>query len=200
MHEWSIVESLLARTTADHAYVGWKIVRPEIAARAGAREAASEETADAAIVGDAPGSTVAAEDAAVILDVGDGLEAIVWFLFPLPGSGHFPCLAWETTSRDGRATYVFAGDSTADLASSVTSLTRELLAVNFRRAPIHLSADALAATAAYRHYAIAARRVPELSDLRRRFVGRAIHTSVPAWDAQIDRLVAAVPSGSAGAR
>jgi hypothetical protein len=52
--------------------------------------------------------------------------------------------------------------------------------LNFRRRPIYLTDDELALDPRMRRYAIAARRIPELRELRAKFIGRAIHTSEEA--------------------
>jgi hypothetical protein len=41
----------------------------------------------------------------------------------------------------------------------------------------------------FRRYAIAARRIPEVRQLRGAFLGRAIHSSVEAWQEQVNGIL-----------
>jgi hypothetical protein len=98
-------------------------------------------------------------------------EEFFWFFFRLRRS-----LAWEATTGSGRATYFFKpGD--------IAELTRGLALINFRRQPIYMSDDALP----YK-YVVGARRLPELRALRGAFLGRAIHSSVEEWTAQVESV------------
>lgn len=102
-----------------------------------------------------------------------------WFFFPMAGK-----LAWEATTGSGRATYFFRAPGTVEEA--VTHLTRGLALVNFRREPVYLSDDSLEQQQRYHRYAIGARKLPDLRALRSAFLGRAIHSSLEAWTAQVD--------------
>jgi len=64
-----------------------------------------------------------------------------------------------------------------------------LRGLNFRWRPIYLSDEELARDPRYHRYAIAARRIPELHELRASFLGRAIHTSPESWQAQVDSIL-----------
>ena len=117
-------------------------------------------------------------------------------------SGAAKVIAWEANSSGGRATYFFrltdaarasqsngpAGAASA-LDAAVRRLNRGLALLNFRRRPIYLSDEELARDPRYHRYAIAARRIPELRELRANFLGRAIHTSPEAWQAQVDSIL-----------
>jgi hypothetical protein len=133
-------------------------------------------------------------------------EPLYWFFFPLSSdkdARHADTLAWEASSRSGRATYFFrigAGgdgesgarprrDTSPEVAPAVHELSRALITLNFRREPVYLPDDALASEKRFRHYAIAVRRMPELAHLRRAFLGRAIHSSLPAWQKQVDGIL-----------
>ena len=100
-----------------------------------------------------------------------------WFFFPMPNGK----LAWEATTGTGRATYFFRGG-----AAEIPALTRGLALINFRREPIYLSDDSLNQTPKFHRYAIGARKLPDLRMLRAAYAGRAIHSSVEAWQGQID--------------
>ena len=63
--------------------------------------------------------------------------------------------------------------------------------LGYRRRPIYLSDDDLTGQPAFRRYAIAARRIPELRDVRAAFLGRAIHSSLEAWRTQVSEILAA---------
>ncbi len=188
------VAALAGRAVGDGGHVGFKIIRQEtgepgppvsegapsaIPAEGGEAEPSTEET-----------GTATGPDAAAVL-AGPGLEVLYWFLFPLavPGAGAASHVAWEATSRSGRATYVFAIGADDSVAQSIAGLNRGLLALNFRREPIYLGSDVLESDIRYRHYAIAQRRLPELRRVRQAFVGRAIHTTRQAWAGQLDTLV-----------
>ena len=130
-----------------------------------------------------------------------------WFFFPLAATPGAPrpgnLIAWESTSRAGRATYFFRlvppeqasqlqdparGPALVDAA--VRELNRALILLNFRREPIYLPNDALEIQPRYRRYAIAGRKIPELRRLRASFLGRAIHVSLPAWQKQFESFLA----------
>jgi hypothetical protein len=172
-------EALAGRSVGREWYAGFKIIRSE-------DEPAVEEA------GAGGERDPAAQDAppTAAIDVGDGLEFLAWFFFPLSSGGGPPThAAWETTSRTGRATYVFRLPAGGSLDEQVAAINRGLVALNFRREPVYLDDDTLDSELRYRHYAIARRKVPELALVREGFVGRGIHASVPAWTAQIDRLL-----------
>lgn len=190
----------LVERAAAEPYIGWKIVRREPGASSSQAEdeagATGESRHEAGSTGDATAVVeheVAPTADRRLLDLGDGLEALFWYLVPLGAGGRVTHLAWEATSREGRATYVFSlpvpATPGAGLDAAVAGINDGLVALNFRRAPVYLPDHTLQTDARYRHYAIASRRVPELREVRQRFAGRAIHTSVPAWTAQLDRLV-----------
>jgi hypothetical protein len=103
-----------------------------------------------------------------------------WFFFPLAGNR----AAWEATTGSGRATYFFDAPAPADQA--IAHLTRGLALVNFRREPVYLSDELLEQEQRFRKYAIGCRKLPDLRTLRAAFRGRAIHTSLEAWTAQVD--------------
>lgn len=102
-----------------------------------------------------------------------------WFFFPLPGDR----VAWEATSGSGRATYFF--DAPPPQEQAIAHLTRGLALVNFRREPVYLSDESLEQEQRFRRYAIGCRKLPDLRTLRAAFKGRAIHTSLEAWTAQV---------------
>jgi hypothetical protein len=105
-----------------------------------------------------------------------------WFFFPLPNGR----VAWEATTGSGRATYFF--DAPAPVGESIAQLTRGLALVNFRREPVYLPDDSLEQQPKFHRYAIGARKLPDLRALRAAFRGRAIHTSLEAWTAQVDQV------------
>jgi hypothetical protein len=61
--------------------------------------------------------------------------------------------------------------------------------LNFRRRPIYLSDDELDADPRFRRYAIAARRMPEVREMRASFLGRAFHSSLEAWRGQVAAIL-----------
>jgi hypothetical protein len=112
-------------------------------------------------------------------------EVLYWFLFPLGN-----VVAWEASSKSGRATYFFQQTLTID------ELNRTLGMLNFRRRPIYLSDEDFASDPQYRRYAIATRQLPELQRLRKSFSGRAMHSTVQEWQSQVASILnkAAAPS------
>ncbi|HUB80350.1 MAG TPA: hypothetical protein VMB03_16215 [Bryobacteraceae bacterium] len=103
-----------------------------------------------------------------------------WFFFPLTGG----LVAWEATTGSGRATYFF--DAPPPVEKAIAHITRGLALVNFRREPVYLSDESLAQQQRFRRYAIGCRKLPDLRALRAAFRGRALHTSIEAWTAQVE--------------
>src|SRR5581483_4182074 len=91
-------DELLRRTAAGMLYAGFKLIRPEDTAdSAGDTNEASDESVAVA------DNTSAAADADH-----SGSDTLYWFFFPIaakPGSPNV--IAWEASSRSGRATYFF---------------------------------------------------------------------------------------------
>ena len=132
----------------------------------------------------------------------------VWFLIPLYGQGSGRpgnAAVWEATTgeeEEGRATYFFRlldrdefskTSAIADLDRAVDeSLNRMILglrAVNFRREPIYLPDERLEEPR-FVHDRFAAAGIPSLQTLRRRFIGRVIHSSKEQWEKDVMDLLA----------
>jgi hypothetical protein len=107
---------------------------------------------------------------------GEAQPLFFWFFFPLGKQ----MLAWEATTGTGRATYFFRGGS-----ADIPALTRGLALINFRREPVYLSDDSLNQTPKFHRYAIGARKLPDLRALRAAYSGRAIHSSIEAWQSSL---------------
>ena len=196
-------------------HVGFKLLRAEdqnameAGGQDGGESAAGEGTGDGLMPVDSspeeealpPGSEQAEAER-------EEKQALVhWFFFPLasqPGTT-LPAnlVAWEATTKSGRATYFFrllASESAAKLGDSargasliedaIQQLNRAIVLLNFRRQPIYLPDDALQLQPRYHRYAVACRRIPELQRLRASFVGRAIHTSPAEWQKQFAAFLA----------
>jgi len=116
-----------------------------------------------------------------------------WFFFQL--AGRPDTVAWEAAAGSGRATYFFRVANPATAGDSVEALTRGLALVNFRREPVYLPDDALVEQQRYRRYAIGCRKLPELRRLREAYLGRAIHSSLEKWAAQVDSISRMTPHG-----
>ena len=149
---------LKQRAKADGLMTGFKFIRPDEAAAA----AEAEE-------GDGGGGGDAGQQ-----------PLFFWFFFPLAGRD---VAAWEATTGSGRATYLFRAG--APVEDAIARLTRGLALVNFRREPVYLPDTSLDREARYHRYAIGRRRIPELAELRGAFLGRAIHSSLEAWQGQV---------------
>ena len=182
-------EDLVRQTATGQLYAGFKLIRPEEADS----ESAAENDADTPQeeeTSDAPDADSA------------GPDTLYWFFFPIAaksgGAEVANVVAWEASSASGRATYFFrlvdpAKESQlrdpAALDASVRRLNRVLGMLNFRRRPIYLSNDELEMDPRFHRYAIAARRMPEVREVRASFLGRAIHNSFEAWQAQVKDLL-----------
>lgn len=183
-------DDLLSRTAKGSLFAGFKLIRPEDKdlAGAGSEEGSSE---------DGGASSKAIPDANEA-----AAHALYWFFFPIAatagGTEAGNVVAWEASSTSGRATYFFrlvdpaeAGTlrDPAKLAEAVERINRVLGMLNFRRRPIYLSDDELAGNAVFHRYAIAARRIPDLRQVRMAFLGRALHTSLEAWQGQVKSIL-----------
>ena len=132
---------------------------------------------------------------------GSGARADLWYLCPLAREGRpLNAAAQEVTSEPGHATYVFrlmeparfaslSGEALADeVERSLALLNRALLQLNFRREPIYLSDEQIAADERYARYRVALRKLPHLRRARASFLGRAAHDA--GWRRRIDELAA----------
>ena len=158
-------DALRARTSGDALMTGFKFIRPD-------EQEESEEGAEQPTEADAEGETAGKEKQPLFF----------WFFFPLANGR----VAWEATTGSGRATYFF--DAPLPVEQSIARLTRGLALVNFRREPVYLPDESLEQQPRYRRYAIGARKLPDLRTLRAAFRGRAIHSSLDAWKAQVEGL------------
>ena len=192
-------DELVHRALPGSIYAGFKLIRPEDGGQAEAAAGAE----------DASGETITDADAAAP-------ETLYWFFFPLatsPGAtGAANLVAWEAISRSGRATYFFrivdpaeasflkdASRASSVIERAVQRLNTALGVLNFRRRPIYLSDDELQQNPTFHRYAIAERRIPEVRQLRASFVGRAMHSSLDAWQEQVAAILSKSPSASGSA-
>jgi hypothetical protein len=157
-------DALRARAVPETLMAGFKFIReneePE--------EAAAADDDSAAPPGEAP-------------------PLFFWFFFQLKAAPDI--VAWEASTGSGRATYLFRIPDGAAAAPAVAALTRGLALVNFRREPVYLPGDSLEQQARYRRYAIGCRKLPDLRALRAAYIGRAIHSTLEAWTAQLDEAL-----------
>lgn len=195
-------DGLKEQSTADGIFTGFRLIRRE--AEPGGNGAEPPEAAGEAGAADSP-----VEPPGVEAPVEDGKSGDVlhWFFFPLgaenAAGARASVIAWEATSRSGRATYCFRMPPAEDISRSqdasrdpfrvdaaVHRLNRGIALLNFRREPIYLPDDSLELQPRFRRYAIAARKIPVLRELRNQFLGRAIHTTPEAWRKQLQALLA----------
>ena len=206
-------DALLAHVPTGNYYAGFKVLREtedqpekEEGGPAGKAEGNDSETAGAE-AGAEEAAETPAEPEAEAIDEKEAQPILYWFFLPLaakPGA-KFPnnLVAWEATSRSGRATYFFrlvppeqaaqlqdASKSAALVETAVRQLNRAIVLLNFRREPIYLPDDSLLLQPRFRRYAIACRKIPELVRLRSSFLGRAIHTTPAAWQEQFESYLA----------
>lgn len=182
---------LKQRAASPGPYFGFKFIRKE-------EENKEEEAASDSAAAEAESGTDANVDKGSekpLLEL-ENESLFFWFAFPLAG-GAAPTdpanlVAWECTSQAGRATYIFRlsppGQS-LEIDTAIQQLNRGIVMVNFRREPIYLPDSSLEIQPRFRRYAIAQRNVPVLQNLRNLFAGRAIHTSLDAWQNQLQSLV-----------
>lgn len=183
-------------------FAGFKFIRPET----DSTETSGTEEAMPEIPEPVEGELESLPETS-LHEVADGEDPVLhWFLFPLKTKtdANLPAnlVAWESTSRSGRATYFFRllsqdrakelGDTAKApglIQSAVERINRGLVLLNFRREPIYLSEDSLETQPQYRRYAIACRKIPVLRWLRASFLGRALHTSPEAWRRQVEAII-----------
>jgi hypothetical protein len=177
-------EYLQKQAVEELMYAGFKLIREE------EEEDSAERQPD-----EVPGSQAEEPETA---SSGEEQPVLHWYFFPLrsrqESGGNI--VAWEAVSRSGRATYFFRLSSKKDEApglmdTSIRSLNRALVLVNFRREPIYLGDESLQMQPRYRRYAIACRKIPVLRNLRAAFLGRALHTSFEEWELQVQKILAA---------
>ena len=189
-------DDLVARNGNGMLYAGFKLTRPE--SKEGDSDSnvpgdddAGSESSSITQLPDYPITQSTSSDA-------EASETLYWFFFPIPGN----VVAWESSSRSGRATYFFRLVDAARAAqlrdpslgpalidSAVQRLNRVLGMLNFRRRPIYLTDDQLDMDPKFHRYAIAARRLPEVREVRASFLGRAIHSSHEAWQGQVKGIL-----------
>jgi hypothetical protein len=78
---------------------------------------------------------------------------------------------------------------TSLIDTAVRRLNVVLAMLHFRGRPVYLSDDELAMDLHFHRYAIAARRMPEVREVRGTFLGRALHTSPEQWPAQVTTIL-----------
>jgi hypothetical protein len=188
-------DDLLTRTAKDNLFAGFKLIRAEDSCEGesgSAGESGTRSETEEAGAGASSGSD------------GGGPETLYWFYFPIAGkNGPANLVAWEASSQGGRATYFFRlvdsareaeladpACSPATLEAALRRVDRVLGMLNFRRRPIYLSDDELERDVKFHRYAIAARRIPELREVRAAFVGRAVHSSIEGWQGQVKAILA----------
>ena len=129
-------------------------------------------------------------------------EDYIWFLMPLLGK-EGNAMAMEATSgpSGGRATYFFRiaprdrypgmdkGARREAAEECMDLLTAGLQEINFRREPIYLKDEQLAAPQ-YSRYRFSIALIPSLRELRARLIGRVAHTSPEEWTAKVGQLLA----------
>lgn len=198
--------ALLAHVPPGMLYAGFKLIREEA-------EEPTEQRAEGAAAPSADMRSEEPEEAAESSteevkteEQQEEKEPILhWFFFPL-ASAQNPSqpgnlVAWEASSKSGRATYFFrlqppsgspgaVSSGAGSLDDAIRELNRAIVLLNFRREPIYLPDDSLTIQPRYHRYAIACRNIPELRRLRASFLGRAIHTSPEAWRKQLETLLA----------
>jgi len=201
--------ALKEKLAGEEYYCGFKFIRPEVGEEE--PEEKAEET-PASAPDDSDAEAPPPEEDAAGAETGEENEAekeepvLHWFFFPIRAGetgAHANIVAWEATSRGGRATYFFRllprdhaarlqdkEQASGAVQEAVRSLNRAIVLLNFRREPIYLSDDSLATQPRFHRYAIASRKIPTLRQLRASFLGRALHTGLETWQKQVQTIIA----------
>jgi len=123
---------------------------------------------------------------------GEQADNLLWFAAP---STDGSVVAVEFAVAEGVAAATFLYRTGRDAGAFMGTLNRALEGVAFHRDVISLPEEQLR-TAAQGTYAMAAVRLPALRIVRASFAGRVIHTSLPTWQADIERALAGVPAAA----
>ena len=201
------LDALMTHVPAGNYYAGFKLLRED--EDTDTKRAQEEETnaADAEAAKAAGTAEELADDASIVSGDEQPQPILHWFFLPLAAQAGAKApgnlVAWEATSRSGRATYFFrlvppeqatllqdASKSAGLIETAIRQLNRAIVLLNFRREPIYLPDDPLMLQPRFRRYAIACRKLPELARLRSSFLGRAIHTTPEAWQKQFESYLA----------
>jgi hypothetical protein len=204
-------DALMAHVPEGNYYTGFKLLRetedqPEKDEETPAGEA-QRNGSETTVAGAGDAAETAAEPAGETDAEGEGPPILHWFFLPLAAKPGVKLpdnlVAWEATSRSGRATYFFrlvppelagqlqdASKRAQLIETAIHQLNRAIVLLNFRREPIYLPDDSLLLQPRFRRYAIACRKLPELVRLRASFLGRAIHTTPAAWQKQFESYLA----------
>ncbi len=104
-------------------------------------------------------------------------------------------------SASGRATYFFRirsrqsgapvqeAEANRELEAFIGNVNRCMVDINFRRAPIYLTDEALDSSK-YAQYRYAVAKMPSLKLLRALFIGRVVHSSFDQWRSDVASLLA----------
>src|SRR5262249_2268661 len=184
-------DDLVARNGNGMLYAGFKMIRQEDKDR-GDSQTSDEDDQETDGAGNSSSASEAPDADA------DAPQILYWFFFPMTTNA----VAWEASSKSGRATYFFRMVDPAQAAqlrdpskapelvdAAVRRLNRVLGMLNFRRRPIYLTDDQLDMDSKFHRYAIAARRISELRQVRASFLDRAIRSSFEAWQGQVKGIL-----------
>jgi len=198
-------DALKERVATERYFAGFKFIRLEAGDEGweGGHEESATDATETPVGG--PEDECNGPEPEVEKDEEKGEAVLHWFFFPLRASGESTpanIVAWEATSRSGRATYFFRllppaqaarlrdkTQASSAVQEGIRLLNRAIVLLNFRRQPIYLPDDSLEMQPGLRRYAIASRKIPALRQLRASFLGRALHTSLEAWQKQTQTII-----------
>jgi len=102
---------------------------------------------------------------------------------------------------EGKATYIFRfidraayknfkniNDLDGEYDTFIKKINRCMISINFRREPIYLSEIKLM-DEKYISYRYAIKKIPDLKELRKLFIGRVIHSSKDTWEKDLKNLL-----------
>ena len=165
-------DALCARSAVDSLMTGYKFIRPD-----------EEQSAEEGEAGDAAAPAAAPPETQARKATKKGRTAAA-VLLVLLSPGRWPRGLGEPP--EDRAARLTSSTPRRRWSKSIARLTRGLALVNFRREPVYLPDESLERQPRFRRYAIGCRKLPDLRLLRAAFRGRAIHTPLEAWTAQVE--------------
>jgi hypothetical protein len=135
----------------------------------------------------APGNALVME-AGTIRKVEDFEETSSSSEDPLIGGGGKATYFFRLVSRGKYSKDAMSETLDRNIDEWIRCFNQAMLAVNFRREPVYLSAEKLQKPE-YRHYRFSLQRLPELQMLRDHFIGRVIHRDQAQWRKDVAGLL-----------
>jgi hypothetical protein len=130
------------------------------------------------------------------------LDYLLWFMAAVGSPGKRGLAVEVISGKKGFATYVYrcqeAADEAASLDATAQTVSEAMVGLNFYREPLYAPQKEID-YGRFADYKLAIRKLPYLRAARSLLVGRAVHSTLDSWKAQVSQLVATAgqrPSGS----